>query len=184
VRAALLTAELSAVPVRSVPAFRWLGIVATATVTGNQVRMPRAVLPELAQRCVGRPVRARLDGAAFVHPRKQADPDDPAARVGVIEQAWATAWAVQAVVTLDPDAARLQRALARMHAAGRLRWLLGLSLHYVPTWAPGPALVVTGIETVRAVDIVSAPADSAARLVRPLGAEEFTRHGPTLGDPR
>ena len=95
-------------------------------------------------------------------------------QVGTIERAWATAWAVQAVIALDADAGRLHYALLRMRAAGQLRRLLGLSLHFQAEWQPGPALVVARITHIRAVDFVAAPADSAARLIRPLRADEFT----------
>lgn len=161
--------------------FRWLAIPITATLTGNGIRIPRGVLPEIASVLEGRPVRWSLRDGRLDHPRRGADADDPAIRVGMIERAWATPWAVQAVIALDPDAARLHSALLRMRAAGQLRRLLGLSLHFEAEWAPGPALVVARIVLIRAVDFVAAPADTHARVLRPLRPEEFTLPIPRPG---
>ena len=105
------------------------------------------------------------DGGLLTHPPAERE----GYRVGIVESAWVVSGGVETVVHLAHDATVVRRALLALERAGVLPETIGLSLiaaaRVVPRHVCGePVAIVTAVDYVETVDMVSHPSAEGALL--------------------
>jgi len=126
----------------------------------NRVRWPRSLGHELAAALTHVPVRVYKQGTRLKHPREAAGETDTRGLIGRVETAEATGDAVHARIEIFDQ--KFAAGLCQLEREHRLTRALGVSLSVDAiiqrTTEMGRAVrLVTSVQSVIALDIVSAP---------------------------